>query len=172
MRWGEGRRNMAGRAECTKASRTAGQRECPGPRDGQQTRVEWAGGCEESRLGAEPGEVEPGLRSEHNGEALGWRDLGRVDTSRPVGKLLKFPGWRWWWLGAAWRCGRDEERRHPAEEVTVSRPWILGVRDGALRTTWATQEVGMSFTKMRELEEHKPGLGFEDSGGRSEIVKF
>lgn len=56
--------------------------------------------------------------------------------------------------------------------MTVSRPWILGVRDRALRTTWATEEVGMSFTKMRGLEEHKPGLGFEDSGGRSEIVKF
>ena len=46
------------------------------------------------------------------------------------------------------------------------------MRDRVLRTTWASEEVGLSFTKMRELEERKPGLGFEDTGGRSEIVKF
>lgn len=31
-------------------------------------------------------------------------------------------------------------------------PWIWGMRDGVLRMTWVTEEVGVSFTKVRKLE--------------------
>lgn len=38
------------------------------------------------------------------------------------------------------------------QELNIHRPWMLRMRDGILRMTWATEEVVVPFTKIRETE--------------------
>ena len=76
---------------------------------------------------------------------MGYGLLGRVDTSRSVGKLLKFPGGGD--NGSELHSGVGEIKRiysRCIQEVNIHRTWLLGVRGGVLRTTWAPAGVALS----------------------------
>lgn len=50
-------------------------------------------------------------------------------------------------------------------------PWILGMRDGVLRMTWVTEEVVVSFTKVRKLEKDQI-WDLKTVGARVKISSF